>query len=173
MLLRLFLLFTFMPVVELYLLLVAASMVGLGNTLLLCLFTGALGAHVARREGLAVLRKVRTEVEEKKVPGGALLEGALVFAGGLLLLTPGMLTDVLGFSLVLPVTRGPLAGWIAGRLQRALAEGALNVTVISGPGGFRGGPGPGGFPGGPGAEDPSDSPGDGYDDPRIRRIVQR
>lgn len=174
MLLRLLLLFTLVPTAELYLLVATATWIGLLETLALCVLTGVVGAHLARREGLAVLGQVQGELGAGRVPGGALLEGALVFGGGLLLLTPGMMTDVLGFSLVVPFTRRRIAASLAARFQGALARGEV-VHFAIGPGGGRGGVHfGGGFPPGaaPGpSPEPEAGDEDPYDDPRLRRIV--
>lgn len=107
--LRLFLLFTLLPALELYLLLQLGSLLGPGVTVLLILATGMVGAWLAKREGLAVVAQLAREVETGMPPASRVVEGFLVLAGGLLLVTPGVLTDFFGFALILPLTRRLLA----------------------------------------------------------------
>ncbi len=172
MLLRLFLAFTLVPVAEVWLLLATASAIGLAETLLLCIVTGAAGAWLARQEGLAVLRRIRTEFESGKVPGGAALEGALVFAGGLLLLTPGLMTDLIGLCMVAPPTRRRIAAALTLRLQQALQNGScFHVQVLgSGSAGAPWSGGPGAGPGGAGPTGTQEAP--EYQDDRLRRILR-
>ena len=101
----LLLLFTVVPFVELTLLLWLAGKVGVVNTLLLILFTGVLGASLARWQGLRTTLRIRQEMAQGKVPGEALVDGALILVAGAVLLTPGILTDALGFALLIPVIR--------------------------------------------------------------------
>ena len=120
--LRLLLLFTLVPALELWLLLQIGSWMGATQTFLLIVVTGTLGAWLAKQEGLGVLTQLREELKQG-IPGGSrLVEGALVVVGGLLLLTPGVMTDMLGFALIAPPTRR----WIAPRL---LAEAARRIDV--------------------------------------------
>jgi len=106
---RLLLLFTVLPALELYLLLKIGGVIGAFDTLLLILFTGVLGATLARREGFAVLAQISAEAERGFPSGTRVVEGLLILGGGLLLLTPGVVTDLVGFALILPFTRRPLA----------------------------------------------------------------
>ena len=107
--LRLFLLFTLLPALELYLLLQIGAVVGPMNTVLIILITGMVGAWLAKREGLAVVTQLAREVEKGMPPATRVVEGFLVLAGGLLLVTPGVVTDIAGFSLIVPLTRQALA----------------------------------------------------------------
>lgn len=106
---RLFLLFTLVPAIELYLLLVIGSWIGPGATVALLLGTGALGAWLARSQGARVLFELSEGLRRGESPAPRLVEGALVLLGGLLLLTPGVLTDALGIALLAPPTRRLLA----------------------------------------------------------------
>jgi UPF0716 protein FxsA len=102
---RLLLLFTVVPIVELLVLIELGRHVGLGPTLALVLATGVLGAALARWQGLATLRRVQAEMEAGRLPTGPLVDGLLILIAGAVLLTPGLLTDVLGFALLVPATR--------------------------------------------------------------------
>lgn len=154
------LLFVALPVAELALLLRVGSLVGLWPTLGIVLLTGVAGAALARSQGFRVLSAVQSELAQGRLPGAALLDGACVLAGGVLLLTPGFLTDAFGFLLLLPPTRGLLAGAVRKGFEQGVARGTIRVSV-GGPGGPFGpgrpfGPGGTGGPWGtgraPGAE---------------------
>ena len=129
MFLRLLALFTLVPLVELFLLVELGSRMGLLPTIALVLFTGALGAALARSQGVRVLRQVQAEMARGGLPTEALLDGLMIFIAGAVLLTPGLLTDLAGFFLLVPASRT----WVRGRVQRWL-KGRVR-TVVSGPGG--------------------------------------
>ena len=105
-------LFIVIPLIEAYLLVTVGSVIGALPTLSIMLLTGIVGAALARREGLMTIRRVQTSLNQGQLPGKALMDGALVLAGGLLLLTPGFMTDIVGFFCLFPLTRGLLRGVI-------------------------------------------------------------
>lgn len=119
---RLLLLFTVVPAVELYLLLRIGQWLGAGTTVLLILATGSLGAFLAKREGLGVLRRLQAEAMTGLPPGDRIVEGVLVLVGGVLLITPGVLTDLAGFLLIAPWSRRRLAPRVKERAVRWLAS---------------------------------------------------
>ena len=141
---RLALLFVIIPIVELVLLIELGQLVGLLPTLALVVFTGVTGAWLARAEGVRVFFQFQQELAQGRLPGQAMLDGISVLVGGAFLLTPGILTDVAGFSLLLPVTRRWLQRRVRKRLERSIADGSIQVMTMGvGPTGF-GGPGGGG-----------------------------
>lgn len=99
------LLFTCVPVMELYFLVQASGHIGFFNTVFIVILTGVIGAALAKSQGLSLLSEVQKKTQSGQLPTDTLVEGLLVFGGGLLLLTPGFFTDALGFSMVLPWTR--------------------------------------------------------------------
>lgn len=113
MLLRLLLLMTVVPAIELYLLMQLADLMGIFETVFLILITGSVGATLAKREGLGVLNQLRADLKKGLPPADRLVEGLLVLIGGTLLITPGVLTDLAGFSLIFPFTRR----WLAPRVK--------------------------------------------------------
>ena len=143
MLLRLFLLFTIVPAIELYLLLQLGALMGPAATVGLILLTGAVGSYMARREGMSVLTSLQADARKGIPPADRLIEGLLVLIGGVLLITPGVLTDFVGFSLIFPFTRQALAP----ALRQAVMK---RITVQTMGGGFQAGFGP--LQAGPGAE---------------------
>ncbi|MBW1876844.1 MAG: FxsA family protein [Deltaproteobacteria bacterium] len=121
MLLRLFLLFTLVPVLELALLIQIGTVIGPLWTIAIVVTTGFAGAWLSRREGFAVLRQLQQELQHGIPPGAKIVEGALVLAGALLLVTPGVFTDVAGLLFIIPPSRRFLAprilGWLLHRFR--------------------------------------------------------
>ncbi len=102
---RLVLLFTLVPAIEIYLLIQVGAGIGAMNTLLLIVATGVVGAHYARLQGFHVLQRLQDSMASGHLPANEILDGALLLLGGALLVTPGLLTDAAGLSLVFPPTR--------------------------------------------------------------------
>jgi UPF0716 protein FxsA len=121
---RLFIAFTVIPALELYLLLQIGELLGPTPTFLLLLSSGLLGGWLAKQQGLTVLRDLQTDLQRGLPPASRLMEGALVLAGSLLLITPGVLTDVAGLALLVP----PVRRWLAPRAMRWGAQ-LLGVRV--------------------------------------------
>ncbi len=132
MLARLFLLFTIVPLIELYLLIKIGSYLGALNTVLLIVITGLLGALLARLEGLRVLRQIMQNLSQGIVPAEELVDGVLIFIAGILLVTPGVLTDVIGLFFIFPYTRTIFKRWLRRKLDRMAASGNLQIHFRSG-----------------------------------------
>ena len=94
-----------MPVIEISLLLWAGNNIGLWPTILIILGTGFLGAYLAKKQGLKAIRDVQMQMKNFHAPGDAMVNAAFVFAGGLLLLSPGFVTDLFGFLFLFSPTR--------------------------------------------------------------------
>jgi len=131
---RLGLLFVLVPILELMLLIRIGEWVGLWPTLALVVLTGATGAALARAEGLRVLWQFRSELERGRLPGRALQDGIAVLVGGAFLVTPGILTDLAGLTLLFPPTRRWIQARVRASLERRIREGTIHLTVM-GPGG--------------------------------------
>jgi len=115
---KLLLAFTVIPAVELYLLITIGQWIGPLATVLFIVLTGIVGAALAKREGLAVLGQVSDGLKKGLPPANSLVEGLLVIVGAALLVTPGVLTDIAGFAVILPFSRRR----IAPVLKRALLK---------------------------------------------------
>ena len=125
MLFRLLLLFILVPLVELALLIYIGMVIGPWYTIAIVVCTGILGAVLAKSQGTAILNRIRSSLEQGTLPPDDLLSGALILVGGLVLLTPGMITDIIGFSLLIPATRRAIAGWLRGAIQRKFEQGEI------------------------------------------------
>lgn len=105
MFLKLFLAFTLIPVIELYLLIKIGSVIGALETIAVIILTGVVGASLARSQGTQILLELKNSLQSGKNPSNHIIQGIMVLIGGFTLLTPGFLTDLIGLSLILPVTR--------------------------------------------------------------------
>ena len=106
---RLLLLFVFLPMIELYLLIMLGARIGPMPTIGLIVLTGVIGATLARQQGLSTLAKIQNELRKGRAPTQELVEGAMIVVGGLFRLTPGILTDFFGFAMMIPGFRRSLA----------------------------------------------------------------
>ncbi|MCH8962736.1 MAG: FxsA family protein [Bacteroidetes bacterium] len=133
-LLRLLALFLVLPVVELALLVQIDKWIGFWPTIGLILVTGLVGSMLARHEGLSVWRRFNQRLAERGLPGEELLDGVIILVAGALLITPGVLTDVLGFLGLIPFTRVVIRKIVMKRIKRAVQRG--NISVVGFQGGF-------------------------------------
>ncbi len=135
---RLLLLFILVPIAELALLVEIGSRVGLAATLALIVATGALGAYLARRQGLGVLSKIQVEMGQGRLPADQLIDGALILVAGAVLMTPGVLTDAFGFFCLVPAGRRLLKDHLSRRFKGAVERGSVRMSAdFGGIGGFR------------------------------------
>ncbi len=128
----LFALFVVVPAVELALLIEIGRRIGTLETILLIFATGALGAALARQQGLRVLRQVQIDSAAGRMPADALVDGVLILVAAALLVTPGVLTDAFGFACLVPATRAllrrRLQRWLSRRVQQGDAHVDFRVT---------------------------------------------
>ena len=117
MLLKLFLAFTIIPILEIYLLIEIGSLFGALTAVTLVILTGFLGAFLARMQGLQTLYRIQESLREGRMPSGELLDALLIVLAGLVLLTPGFLTDSAGFLLLIPATRNSIKYWLRRQIE--------------------------------------------------------
>jgi UPF0716 protein FxsA len=127
---KLFILFTVVPAIDLYLLIKIGGIIGAGPALAIAIGVGLLGAWVARREGVRVLREWQAAVVRGEMPREGVTSSLLVLVGGVLLIAPGFLTDILGLLLLIPPTRRLVASWLAAWAQKRLE--AHTVEMVGG-----------------------------------------
>ncbi len=107
----LFLLFLLIPLVEIYFLIQVGSVIGAIPTVALVVFTALLGAMLLRFQGLSTLQRTRSAMAQGQIPALEMFEGVLLVFSGALLLTPGFVTDAIGFLLLVPPLRKAVIHW--------------------------------------------------------------
>ncbi len=130
MLLKLFLAFTLIPVIELYLLIKIGTVIGGFNTILLVIFTGFAGAWLARLEGMHTMLKVRSNLEQGIMPAEDLIDALIIFCAGVVLLTPGILTDCAGLLLLWPTTRKKFKQFLRKKFDDMNQQGNFKITNL-------------------------------------------
>lgn len=116
---RLFLLMALLPLAELWLLIETGKIIGSGPTVLLVLGTGLLGALLVRSQGLHLLSRIRADLGQGIIPDRKLVDTLCVLLGGILLITPGLITDLGGLLLLIPRTRRLFKAALRRFLKRA------------------------------------------------------
>ena len=131
---RVLLLFLIVPLLDLVLLVWLGRQLGFWQTVAVLTVAGVIGAALAKREGLRVWREFRAALEHMKAPERGVLDGVLVLVGAALLMLPGILSDVVGVLLLIPVTRAWLARPIKRAVDRRLQAGQLRIMNAGWPG---------------------------------------
>ncbi|MGG0719759.1 FxsA family protein [Robertmurraya massiliosenegalensis] len=116
------------PAGEIFVLLLSGKIIGVWATISIIILTGILGAYLTKQQGLETLRRAQLDMQYGRVPGEAIVDGICILVGGILLLTPGFITDTMGFLLLFPQTRGFFKGLMKKGLKKWIDNG--NVTII-------------------------------------------
>ena len=128
---KLFLAFTLVPFIEIYLLIKIGAQVGAFNTILIVILTGLLGASLARLEGIKTMTKVRESLNRGELPAEEMLDAMLIFVAGVVLLTPGFITDLTGLALLVPQARFWFKRWLRkkfdGWLDKTNGKGGMSI----------------------------------------------
>ncbi len=127
MFIKILIIFTLVPLTELYILIEAGHQIGILATIGMILLTGIAGAYLARSQGFQLMQRIQGDLAEGRVPAEEMIDGGIILAGGLLLLTPGFCTDLFGFCLLTPATRKHLKRWIKVWLQQKIAKGEIHI----------------------------------------------
>lgn len=114
---RLIIVFTLLPLIELWLLMKISKAFSLALTIGLVLITGFIGALLARRQGLQVWHRIQRQLSQGQSPTHELLDGMLILLAGAVLITPGVLTDIAGFALLVPALRSMLKTLAASKFK--------------------------------------------------------
>lgn len=114
----LFALFLLVPIVELTVIITVGARIGVVETLGLMILMSALGAFLAKRQGLRTLRVIRDRLDHGQVPGKELLDGLLILVAAALMLTPGFVTDAAALLLLLPPVRAGIRRVLRGSFER-------------------------------------------------------
>ena len=122
------------PLIEIALFIEVGGLIGLWPTILLVIVTAILGANMLRAQGVAAMRRLQSDLERGADPSPIIVHGAMLLFAGALLLTPGFLTDAVGFTLLVPAARERIIQWAKPRMTAFVVHSATR--------GARGGPQP-------------------------------
>lgn len=128
MLLKLFLAFTLIPFLEIYLLIKIGSYIGAFNTVMVVILTGFLGALLARYQGLQAILRVRESLNRGQIPASEMLDALLIFLAGVVLITPGFLTDIAGLIILIPRTRSLFKVWIRRKFTQWINQNRVDIS---------------------------------------------
>jgi len=126
---KLFLLFTILPALEMILLLRVGSIIGFPGTVSVILLTGILGAALARQQGLQTISNIKQSMNRGEIPTASIVDGFLILVAGIVLVTPGLITDAAGFILLLPPCREIIKGYAVGAFKKHMVVVAPSTTA--------------------------------------------
>jgi UPF0716 protein FxsA len=124
--LNLLFLFTVIPLVDLFLLVYIGQIIGFWETVLIVLATGVSGAFLARSEGVFLLQRIQRDIANGLMPKKDLINGFFLVIGAVLLVTPGVITDLVGFLLIMPGSRDIIRIIVTSRIQKH-----INIRTVS------------------------------------------
>lgn len=130
---KLFLLFAILPIVEITVLISVGEQIGGWNTVAIVIVTALAGSYLVRQQGLSTLLNAQQKMQSGNIPGQELAEGLLLVIAGVLLVTPGFITDGLGFLLCLPMTRPVIAKNLLKHLSVQVINQSQNGQFYSQP----------------------------------------
>ena len=128
---RLLFLLSIIPITEVYFLFRLSEGIGWNNTILVILGTAFIGAWLLRRQGASIFQKIQQSASQNQLPSEAIARGFFTFVGGLLLLTPGLLTDAIGLSLIFPLTQSFWKNYFMKQWQTGINSGRIHVVTRS------------------------------------------
>lgn len=131
MFLKLFSLFLIIPLIEIYLLIKIGGIIGAFYTILIILITASLGAYLTKSQGFRVLHQIQDATRQGYMPGNELLHGLFVLIGGFALLTPGFLSDTIGFSMLIPQTREIYVKIAKEILKKKIQQGNFQMRMYT------------------------------------------
>lgn len=121
------LLLIIVPVAEIAVILLSGNLIGIWPTIGLLLFTGLLGAYLAKKQGLDTMRKVQTQLQNGQIPGEAILDGICILAGGILLLSPGFITDLTGLLLLAPPSKKVIKRLMKSQFEKWIEKNTFTI----------------------------------------------
>lgn len=126
----LILLFTVIPIIELSILIKIGQHLGAASAIGIVILTGVIGAYLAKMQGLRILYRIKEDLNQGIMPTDKLFDGVLILCSGILLITPGLLTDIVGFLGLIPLTRNLFKRWLKGKAEDFISQGKV-ITITS------------------------------------------
>ncbi|MCZ8530389.1 FxsA family protein [Alteromonas sp. PRIM-21] len=132
----LFILFALLPILEIALLINVGSVIGGWNTVGLVILSAFIGAYFVKREGVSTLQTAQEKMQRNEVPGKELVEGLMLVVAGILLVTPGFITDIFGFLLAMPGSRHFFAAQVSKHMKMRVVAPGMGPGMGPGASGF-------------------------------------
>ncbi len=126
--LKLFLAFTLIPALEIFLFIRIGGAIGVFNTFLVVILTGIVGAGLARWQGAETMFRIRQSLNQGVTPAEDMVDAGLIFVAGMVLLTPGFLTDAIGILLLWPLSRRRFKIFLRRKFDQWMASGQVNIV---------------------------------------------
>jgi UPF0716 protein FxsA len=117
------------PILDLYILIKASQAMGFWTTVALIILTAIAGYYLAKSEGKLVISKINRELSQGNMPGDDLLTGLCILIGGFFLLLPGIVTDIIGITMILPGTREIFKQYARRKLENRIRKGYTNILI--------------------------------------------
>lgn len=122
-------LFILLPILDLYILIKVSQIMGFSATVILIILTGIAGYYLAKTEGRLVIRNINNAMSQGNIPGNEILTGFSILIGGFLLLLPGIVTDIIGITMVLPGTRSFYKEYIRRKIEKMINKGYTKIMI--------------------------------------------
>jgi len=126
--LKLFLAFTLIPALEIFLFIRIGGAIGVFNTFLVVILTGIVGAGLARWQGAETMFRIRQSLNQGVTPAEDMVDAGLIFVAGMVLLTPGFLTDAIGILLLWPLSRRRFKIFLRRKFDQWMASVQVNIV---------------------------------------------
>lgn len=123
MLIKLILLLLVLIFMELAILIKLGTLIGVGKTILIVISTGIIGVYLARLGGINTIYRIMIEMENRRMPKDELINGLCIIIGGVLLLLPGIITDIIGFLLLIPISRNSIKNVMKTTMKKMIRDG--------------------------------------------------
>lgn len=127
MIFALFLALIALPIIEIMVIVYAGGAIGWLNVILLTIGTAALGTVIIRAQGLSAIQRIQEDMRDGQMPVGPAVDGAFLLVAAPFLMTPGFITDGIGFLLLVPPVRMVIGRYILRRLQKGMENGTITI----------------------------------------------
>jgi UPF0716 protein FxsA len=128
MLFKLFLAFTLIPVAEIYVLIKIGGHIGAFNTVLIVILTAFAGAYLAQMQGMQTMLRIRASLQQGIMPKDEMVDAVIIFVAGIVLLTPGFITDLAGLFLLLPLTRQHFKRFLKYKIDQHIKNQEIHIS---------------------------------------------
>jgi UPF0716 protein FxsA len=115
------------PACEIGVLLLSGKTIGVLPTVLLIILTGFVGAYLAKKQGMQAVRNLQMEIQYGRIPSNAILDAMAIFVGGIMLLTPGFISDIVGLFLLFPITRNWIKPFLIQFIKKWIDKHTIHI----------------------------------------------